>query len=105
MIEKDNNEIVIIKMVTGDVVMGRLGGEGSSETTTKLLRPMTLMLDPMQGGVGMMPYDAVFSQQEPEDIVFKDEHIVHTIPVHHSFEEAYIKQTTGIETGAPKLEV
>jgi len=93
-------EIVILKLVSGDVVMGRYDLENSPEGKRRILKPMNLMLDPMQGGVGMMPYDAVFSQKEPEMMDFKEEHIMHEIPVHSSFEEAYIKQTSGIEIAA-----
>ena len=105
MINAKNNEIVILKIVTGDVVMGRFDEDNSTETETCILKPMTLMLDPMQGGVGMMPYDAVFSQKELDSIVFKNNFIVNTIDVHESFEEAYIKQTTGIDTSKPSLEI
>jgi len=96
-------KITIVKLVTGDVVMGKLDTENTTDEKMRLLKPMTLMLDPMQGGVGMMPYDAVFSQKEPEFMDFDTIHIVHEIPVHETFEEAYIKQTTGIET--PKQEL
>jgi len=93
-------ELVILKLVSGDVVMGRYDEENSPEGKRRLLKPMNLMLDPMQGGVGMMPYDAVFSQEEPEFMDFKEEHIMHNIKVHPTFEEAYVKQTSGIELAA-----
>jgi hypothetical protein len=97
------NPIIMLKLVTGEVVMGKLKEE-SGETTT-LLKPMTLMLDPMQGGVGMIPYDAIYTQEEQEEASWRSEVIMHDMKVHSTFEEAYIKQTTGIETTAPKIEV
>jgi hypothetical protein len=94
------NPIVMLKLVTGEVVMGKLKEE-SGETTT-LLKPMTLMLDPMQGGVGMIPYDAIYTQEEPEEVTWREDVIVHEMKVHPQFEEAYIKQITGIETEPAK---
>jgi hypothetical protein len=91
----------MIKLVNGEVVMGELIHDNEEEI--KLKRPMLLMLDPMQGGIGMIPYDAIYTQTELEDFAFKHEHIMHPMAVHSSFEDAYIKQTTGIET--PKTEL
>ncbi len=94
---------VMLKLVTGEVVMGKLKEDRGDCIT--LLKPMTLMLDPMQGGVGMIPYDAVYTQEEPEEVTWRADVIVHDMKVHPSFEEAYIKQTTGIETSLPTIEV
>jgi hypothetical protein len=98
-------EIGIVKLVSGDVVMGRMDLEELKDGALVVEKPMHLMLDPTQGGVGMIPYDAIFTQIEQEEVTFRAEHIMHDVPVHSSFEEAYIKQTTGIETQAPKIEV
>jgi len=95
-------EIGIIKLVSGDVVMGRMDWKEKEVTVEK---PMQLMLDPTQGGVGMIPYDAIFTQEELEEFTFALEHVMHTMKVHPSFEEAYIKQTTGLETTLPEIEV
>jgi len=95
-------EIKMIKLVTGEVVMGRLKERG--ETFWTFEKPMTLMLDPMQGGVGMIPYDAIYTQEEKEEMTWDKSHVVHDMKVHPQFEEAYIKQTTGIET-APTQEL
>ena len=100
-------ELRMIKLVTGEVVIGKeleaVVGEG-----LRLAKPMTLMLDPMQGGVGMIPYDAIYTQVECEKYSWKTEHIIDPeMPIHESFEEAYIKQTTGIEldAGAEELPI
>jgi len=99
-------EIGIVKLVSGDVVMGRMDmAEIVDAGTLTVEKPMQLMLDPTQGGVGMIPYDAIFTQEEPEEKTFRAEHVMHDMPVHKSFEEAYIKQTTGIETKLPEIEV
>lgn len=97
------NDIVIIKLINGEVVMGRVKEEDAENIV--LTHPMTLMLDPTQGGVGMLPYDAIYTQLEPEEQVFDKAHLMHELPVHATFEEAYIKQTTGIDTTTPTIEV
>ena len=93
-------EITMIKLVTGEVVMGKLKEE--TDETITLEKPMTLMLDPMQGGVGMIPYDAIYTQEEKEEMIWNKSHVVHDMKVHPQFEEAYIKQTSGIETAPAK---
>jgi hypothetical protein len=95
--------MVMLKLITGEVVMGKLKEDIDGNIT--LEKPMTLMLDPMQGGVGMIPYDAIYTQEEQEEASWRSEVIMHDMKVHSTFEEAYIKQTTGIETTAPKIEV
>jgi hypothetical protein len=94
-------EFTMFKMVTGDVVMGKVKDE--TEDTIVLTKPVQLMLDPVQGGVGMIPYDAVYSQVETEEETFEKKFIIHNIDIHSSFEEAYIKRTTGIETAPQEI--
>lgn len=92
----------MIKLVTGEVVLGTAGKE--FQASIELEKPMTMMLDPMQGGVGMIPYDAIYTQEECESKVFLIEHIVDMdMTIHSTFEDAYIKQTTGIETVTPEI--
>lgn len=81
----------MIKLVTGEVVLGDKVGDMLDEVT--LTRPMTMMLDPMQGGVGMIPYDAIYTQEEQASKTFKYEHIIdHDMKIHETFENAYIEQ-------------
>ncbi len=97
---------IMIKLVTGDVVLGRADEADLLKEEITIEKPMQLMLDPTAGGVGMIPYDAIFTQSEPDSQTFETIHIVHQMEVHPSFEEAYIKQTTGIElTSTPAIEV
>jgi hypothetical protein len=95
--------IVMLKLITGEVVMGKLKEDTGGYITLK--KPMTLMLDPMQGGVGMIPYDAIYTQEECEEHSWRADVIMHDMPVHESFIDAYIKQTTGIETALPEIEI
>jgi len=99
-------EMKMIKLVTGEVVIGKEINLSDDGLLT-LGRPMTLMLDPMQGGVGMIPYDAIYTQEECEEHSWEDQHIMHDLKIHESFVDAYIKQTTGIELdiGEPELPI
>ncbi len=96
-------EIKLFKLVNGDVVLGKLDKEDLKNEEIIVDKPMQLMLDPANGGIGMLPYNALYSQSEPEEWSFKVEHIMEFIPVHESFEEAYIKQTSDIEVVTPEI--
>ncbi len=100
-------KIVMFKLVSGDVVLGKIEDEilitDTDLDTITVAKPMQLMLDPTQGGVGMIPYDAVFCQIEQEEHNFRTIDIMHPMPVHETFEEAYIKQTTGIDLDVSEL--
>jgi len=85
--------LTMIKLVTGEVVLGELLGNKDGIT---LKKPMTLMLDPMQGGIGMMPYDAIYTQEETEEHTYDYVHIMHHMKIHPSFVEAYLNQTTEV---------
>ena len=87
--------VVMFKLVTGEVVMGRVIEE--NDTELKVGKPVTLTLDPIQQGVGMIPYDAIYTQEEPSEFTFEKKFIMHNLKVHPDFEEAYIKHSTNIE--------
>ena len=90
-----SKEIVMLKLVTGETVMGKSSCSVDGNVTIE--RPFILMLDPMQGGIGMMPYDIHFTEKEIPEITIREEHILHYIDCSDQFKDAYIKQTTGIE--------
>jgi hypothetical protein len=90
--------IVMFKLVTGEVVMGSVQDE--SDEVIIIKKPVTLTLDPIQQGVGMIPYDAIYTQEEPTEFTFEKQFIVHFMKVHPQFEEGYIKHTTNIEIAA-----
>ncbi len=95
--------VAMYKMVTGEVVIGRVEDESITEDQITIERPLLLMLDPAQGGVGMIPYDAIYTQEEIKEFTFDTKNIIHEMKVHPSFEEAYVKQTTKIETPDQKI--
>ncbi len=98
-------EVIMIKLVSGDVILGKGNLDDLGEVFITIDKPMQLMLDPTQGGVGMIPYDAIYTQQESDSQEFRSIDVMHTLEVHETFEEAYIKQTTGIETQLPEIEL
>jgi len=99
----ENQKLQMIKLVTGEVVMGE--EIQTDETVLILKKPMTLMLDPMQGGVGMLPYDAIYTQEENEEQIFEKKYIVHNLKIHPSFADAYFKQTSPIEVPDTEIEL
>ncbi len=99
------NTVIMIKLVSGDVVLGKGNIEDLETETIVIERPMQLMLDPTQGGVGMIPYDAIFTQAESDVQSFRSIDVMHPMSVHETFEEAYINQTTGIELGTPEIDL
>lgn len=88
-------EVKMFKTITGDVIMCEIEEGLVGNIIAK--KPVQLIMDPNQGGVGIIPYDAVFTQQEQDVVVFKPEHIIHYMPVAKAFEDSYIKFKTGIE--------
>lgn len=87
--------IKMFKIITGDVIMGDVNNE--LEGSVVVNKPAQLVMDPTQMGVGIIPYDAVFTQQEQEEVSFKSEHIIHYMPVAKAFEDSYIQFRTGVE--------
>ncbi len=85
-------ELRIVKLVSGDVVMGNMDENDLENIEFVMDKPMQLVLDPSRGGIGMMPYNALYSQIEPEEHTFKTIHVMEFIPVHSSFEDAYTNQ-------------
>ena len=104
-VNTETKKIIMIKLVSGDVVLGKGNVDELNGENITIDKPMQLMLDPTQGGVGMIPYDAVFTQTESDSQTFRSIDVMHLMEVHETFKEAYIKQTTGIETSAPAIDL
>jgi hypothetical protein len=88
-------ELVMIKMISGEVVMGRRDVVTNENYT--IGKPVTLMFDPMQQGVAMVPMDSLYTGQELPSVTIKAEHVLYELPIQKEFEEGYIKHTSGIE--------
>ncbi len=91
------DEVILIQLVTGDVVMGKV--EIDSEDGIELLKPMSLIMNPMQGGIGMIPFMAVYLGREKDSHFFKKAHIV---SIEHDFmqdfKDKYEEYLTGVIT-------
>lgn len=105
--KKEENELVIIKLMSGDVVMGavEMAYDSTVDADITFTSPMSLTLDPMRGAVGMMPYDAIFSQAISKRHTFKTNHIMHDIPVHEDFKKEYYLHIRRIEESEAELAV
>jgi hypothetical protein len=68
------DEIVMLQLISGDVVMGKV--KIDVEDGIELTKPMSLVMNPMQGGIGMIPYLAVYLGKEKESHFFKKSHIM-----------------------------
>lgn len=79
--------IKMFKIITGDVILGSVE---NTETGVTVHKPVQLILDPTQGGAGMIPYGAVFTQEEIPALDIKEEHIVHYLPISAPFMDAYL---------------
>ncbi len=98
-------KVEMIKLVDGDVVLGKLDLDDLKNETITIEKPMQLMLDPTQGGVGMIPFNAVYTQQELETCTIRSIDVMYPMSVHETFKEAYLKQTTGIDLSMPEIEL
>jgi len=100
-----SQKVLMYKLVTGDVVMGLESTTTASTESITLDRPVQLLLDPEKGAIGWIPYNTVYTQKEPENHTYEYKHIVEKIEVHASFEEAYLRQISGLELPDTTLEV
>ena len=87
-------ELKMFKLITGDVVMADTEIKDGVYLAKK---PVQLIMSPTEGGVGLMPYDAIFTQKEQDEISFKEEHVMYEMPIADVFEKSYIEFKTGIE--------
>lgn len=85
--EKD---IVTIKILGGDEVVGRL--ESIGDNTYTLNKPHAVMMG--QQGFGLAPY--VLTAGPEFKTVIKDEHVVCIVKTYDGVAKEYIKQTSGI---------
>jgi hypothetical protein len=85
--EKD---VVTIKILGGDEVVGRLDSIG--DKTYTLNKPHAVMMG--QQGFGLAPY--VLTAGPEFKTVIKDEHVVCIVKTYDGVAKEYIKQTSGI---------
>jgi len=87
-------EVALIQIITGEVVMGKVQ---SLDDGVNLEKPMSLIMNPMQGGIGMIPHMAVYLGKELEEITIKESHVVYsTTEFMDDFKAKYQEYLTGI---------
>jgi len=94
-----SKELAYVKMVTGDYVIGEVTHDDEASVTLK--KPVSIIFDPMQGGLGFMPYDAMYVMKELEEISIKKEFIIHEFKgdlIPKELEDKYIEFCSGIIT-------
>jgi hypothetical protein len=84
------NDIVTIKILGGDEVVGRLTSiDGGNVTINK---PHAVMMG--QQGFGLVPY--IMTAGLDVKVEFKPEHIISVVKTFEGVAKEYIKQTSGI---------
>ena len=86
------------KLVSGEVILGRV--DDSDENIVKFEKPVSIIMDPVQQGLGLMPWDAIYTQEETEKFEIDRKFIMYELPVHKTIEDAYIERTSGIKLAA-----
>lgn len=87
------NDIVTIKMVGGDEVVGKLLDE-RTEDYIELGKPRVVMI--AQQGFGLAPYILTSDPEGPATL--DRHHVVSMVKTYEPVAKEYIKQTTGIIT-------
>lgn len=85
------NNIVSIKLVTGEEIVGRLTSE-TSETIT-LEKPVMLTIN--QKGMGFAP--VCISVDDASEFTFKQAHVLFKAETRKEIVDPYIQATTGIQ--------
>lgn len=86
------NDVVSIKMVGGDEIVGRLADERTDDYI-ELTKPLLVMM--AQQGFGMMPY--VLTAGPDVKAKLDRRHVITMVKTYDAVAKQYIKQTTGLE--------
>ena len=107
-ITKLSGEIVFVKVISGDYVVGKVL-ESDKDSELVLYKPLTVRFEAMMGGLQVVPYDAFYIGKELDEVGIKEEHIMHIFVGSEVPEEIKAKWTeisTGIVTEAqPEIQV
>lgn len=87
------NDIVTVKMVGGDEVIGKLTDE-RTDSYVELSKPLMVMM--AQQGFGLVPY--VLTAGPDASIQLDRKHVISIVKTFDQVAKQYIKQTTGIIT-------
>lgn len=87
------NDVVTLKMVGGDEVVGRLNDE-RMDTYIELTKPMLVMM--AQEGFGLMPY--ILTAGPDTKAKIDRSHVISYVKTFDQVAKEYMKQTTGLIT-------
>ena len=87
------NDVVTVKMVGGDEVVGKLTDE-RTDTYIELSKPLVVMMG--QQGFGLAPY--VLTAGPEATVQLDRKHVVAIVKTFDQVAKQYIKQTTGLIT-------
>lgn len=87
------NDVVTIKLVSGDEVIGRYQETDTGKIALK--KPVTFMMG--QQGIGLVPY--AFSAPDDVTLEFSLQFIVVDFKTDKTVADQYLKQTTGLLLG------
>jgi hypothetical protein len=87
------NDIVTVKMVGGDEVVGKLLDE-RTDTYIELGKPLVVMIG--QQGFGLAPY--ILTAGPDTSAKLDAKHVIAYVKTYDQVSKEYIKQTTGIIT-------
>jgi len=99
------DELVFIKLVSNGYVVGKVVDEDDGQV--KLKKPLSVVFEPMMGGLQILPYDAFYLGKEMEELSFKTRDIMHVFEgddIPAEIQGKYIEFETGIvtQTEAPQ---
>jgi len=66
--------LYFIKVITGSYIIGE--GEKTEEGYV-LQKPLSVIFEPMMGGLQVIPYDAYYLGKEIDSINVKEDHVMH----------------------------
>lgn len=87
------NDVVTVKMVGGDEVVGKLTDE-RTDTYVELSKPLVVMIG--QQGFGLAPYILTAGPEATAQLDRR--HIISIVKTFDAVAKQYIKQTTGLIT-------
>lgn len=87
------NDVVTVKMVGGDEVVGKLTDE-RTDSYVELAKPLMVMM--AQQGFGLVPY--VLTASPDASVQLDRRHVVTIVKTFDKVAKEYIKQTTGLIT-------
>ena len=86
------NDVVTVKMVGGDEIVGRLADERTDDYI-ELTKPLLVMM--AQQGFGLIPY--VLTSDPDAKVKLTRTHVITMVKTFDPVAKQYIKQSTGIQ--------